>query len=548
MDLSNDPFFAGGRSKGSGGKGKSSNGSRQSRTRTEEHSGVRDGAVGKRRRLAKRDQQNSSYSSSSASSHRRGRASQDRGQRTFNAHADGEDNDAFNLFDDSSNNNNGGFEGNNEEAPNRYHSDEGEDQEEENFESAVEKRVRLAKEYISRVSSDIVKDFDDEGDDDKYSIDGEGPFEGEPSVDIKSKVSGKLHDEMLSKRGKLFKHIASGYSPEAPSFPSSRIFSKRSHRLSVTCVTMTGDGEKLYTGAKDCTIIAWSFPSAKKVAVFPRQKKGEQASRVRTGHADQVLSIAVTTNGRYLASGGKDNWVLVWDTAKGTVIRSFRGHRGSITGLATQIDSLLLYSCSEDKSIKIWNLENMTYVDTLFGHEDAITNIDCLYRERIVTSGSRDRSVRIWKIPEESQLVFQASKEDSSLECVRMIDDQHMLSGSLSGSLALWDVTKKKPLYTLHDAHGTGNWISAVASFRLTDLASSGAADGTVKVWQIHSKFRGLSIIFNIDIPGIINDMLFSPDGSRMVLAVGQEPRLGRWFKHPIGKNALFVVKLEKKE
>ncbi len=44
--------------------------------------------------------------------------------------------------------------------------------------------------------------------------------------------------------------------------------------------------------------------------------------------------------------------------------------------------------------------------------------------------------------------------------------------------------------------------------------------------------------------PGVVNGIAFSPSGKFMVMATGQEHRLGRWWRSKPGRNGLAVVQL----
>jgi WD40 repeat protein len=44
-----------------------------------------------------------------------------------------------------------------------------------------------------------------------------------------------------------------------------------------------------------------------------------------------VFAVAVSSDGRLLASGGADNMVRVWDLATNKVIKNFSGHTGPVT-------------------------------------------------------------------------------------------------------------------------------------------------------------------------------------------------------------------------
>lgn len=48
--------------------------------------------------------------------------------------------------------------------------------------------------------------------------------------------------------------------------------------------------------------------------------------------------------------------------------------------------------------------------------------------------------------------------------------------------------------------------------------------------------------------PGFINALAFTSDGKRLIAGVGQEHRLGRWWRDPKAKNGILVIQLEQRE
>lgn len=65
------------------------------------------------------------------------------------------------------------------------------------------------------------------------------------------------------------------------------------------------------------------------------------------GHTDEVLSLALSEGARYLASGGKDRRVGVWDVEKGEWVKGFGGHRDTISVcILSRRTFLILIDCS----------------------------------------------------------------------------------------------------------------------------------------------------------------------------------------------------------
>lgn len=65
--------------------------------------------------------------------------------------------------------------------------------------------------------------------------------------------------------------------------------------------------------------------------VRPEKKKGKQRAVDVNGHTDEVLALAICGDGKYLASGGRDKKVGVWDVEKAEWVKGFGGHKDAIS-------------------------------------------------------------------------------------------------------------------------------------------------------------------------------------------------------------------------
>merc|ERR1712083_1253969 len=201
--------------------------------------------------------------------------------------------------------------------------------------------------------------------------------------------------------------------------------------------------------------------------------------------------------------GGKN--ILVWSIKEGgslEKLHTFRGHRDAVSGLVFRRGTHTLYSASWDRSVKIWSVDERAYVETLFGHQDKICALDAGSRERCVTAGGRDGSARVWKIVEESQLVF----------------------------------------------NGPPHWVSALATRQNSDTVVSGSRDGLVRIWAVGEGFRSLKQVGQISLKGFVNCLAISGCGGWLIAGVGQEHRLGRWWRDSSVKNRLYTLAIPHEE
>ena len=366
------------------------------------------------------------------------------------------------------------------------------------------KRLRLAKQYLAKLENEQILAETD------------AQINADP-------ISHRLEQDVLQEKGRLERRIGKRVCvlENKSSF--------KGHRLSPTAIAVSEDF--VFSAGKGGEVIKWCAKSGRKMAVVKHKSK------------KQILAIAVTSDGKILASGGHDKLVVLWDTDTMETIKAFTKHRGYITALAFRKNSRLLASGSVDRTINLWNCEDLCYIESLYGHQDAITSMDSFIRERVITVAGHDKTLRLWKIPEESQLVFNGHKL-SIMECVSMLNEELFVTGSQDNSVCVWHINKKKPIATQRPVHSPGSWICSIAAMRNTECFWTGSNDGVVKLWACSNEYRSMECLKEVAVVGTVNSISISPEQTQVMFAVGQEHRLGRWWSNKKAKNVLICVSL----
>lgn len=403
---------------------------------------------------------------------------------------------------------------------------------EEDNETPQDKRLKLAKKYLEEIEKEERSRADDK--------------------DVRRGITKRLADEYLDSVGKLRRTVAdelAGYDDSCVT-----VLKHKLQKVPITCVCLSADGSFMFSGSKSQFVVKWNVQDLKPVGFFDCLKVPSTNEGSSKKHRPQIWAMALSTDFKFLAIADMSKSIHIWCPKDLIHLHTLTGHRDNVTALVFRKDSHQLFSASNDRSVKVWSVDEMAYIESLFGHQSPVTGIDASIRERAITSGGRDCTIRIWKITEESQLIYNGHK--GSIENVKLINEEHFLSSGDDGSLCIWSGMKKKPLCVKELAHGKAengdaNWISSIATMFNTDVIASasvaGSCDGMIKLWKLGDHYRTITLLFEVPIKGFVNSLAFTSNGDKLIAGVGQEHRLGRWWRMKEGANRILVISLNKK-
>lgn len=247
-----------------------------------------------------------------------------------------------------------------------------------------------------------------------------------------------------------------------------------------------------------------------------------------------VTCLALSPDGKTLASGSLDATVKLWDADTGQDRATLKGHNEYLFSVAFSPDGKTLASAGGSTAkfntpgeIKLWDLVTGKERFSLTGHPHVVFAVAFSLDGKVLASGAADSTVRLWD-PETGKQTFTFEKLPHTVNAVAFSPDGKILAaaGPL-GYVRLWDTGTRQALGEMNATDTV--WCLAFSPDGKT--LATGNNVGAIQLWDIHTrqeriKLKGL----NKD----VRSVAFRPDGQ--VLASGGTAMKNRLWDLQTGK------------
>jgi WD40 repeat protein len=226
--------------------------------------------------------------------------------------------------------------------------------------------------------------------------------------------------------------------------------------------------------------------------------------RTFTGHTQEVLSVALSADGRTLVSRSLDQTVKAWNVQTGQILFNpdlWKNY--TVASIALSADGRILAIGYSSGYIQLCNVQIGKYLGYLplldqerDGHHGAITSVALSADGRVLASGDVNGEILLWNTqtslvdPNErpEPLIGIPSRRDAVVSLALSADGSTLASGGPSGnghSIKLTDT------HTRLKGRLTSNWFDhkgAITSVALSadgQMVASGSFDGKTKLWSV---------------------------------------------------------------
>ncbi|MCG9128216.1 sigma-70 family RNA polymerase sigma factor [Candidatus Poribacteria bacterium] len=337
-------------------------------------------------------------------------------------------------------------------------------------------------------------------------------------------------------------------------------FSPDTRLIASTCMSPNSDDAG--------SILVWDMKSCKLLACL-------------TAHTRWITTLCFSPCGKFLVSGGRDGKVYIWDVNTWNQIREYSDY-GPVYSIIPSYSSdgklraaIVNYDESGPATISIRDLENnqQLYNDQLWGNTIDSPSIGDWGNNVLFSNGSqlayeyRHEFINVWTVDNPIKHQFTHSPISWPTEIVFSQDGKTLAAQHFQEGVVLWDIESKRSrpavqvesagknqflyktdsgkfhvasiksdIVTLWEADGNGipllegtgreYWSAQPALTPTGTLFAYAGQDGTIQVWDVHSKKKLYEFMHPLELSDIdddedegdyVDDLKFSQDGKLLV-------------------------------
>ncbi|MGF1459432.1 MAG: protein kinase [Leptolyngbyaceae cyanobacterium] len=274
----------------------------------------------------------------------------------------------------------------------------------------------------------------------------------------------------------------------------------------------------------------WSVP-----APPPRASKGNRSWRQTqmwpTGRT--ANAIALSPNGRALATANRDTSVQLRDLATGEVLHTFvqrlglgDGHTDVVTAIAFHPEGRRLLTASQDGTVKQWDLKHPRLEATYLHPGWQLTGMTLSASGETLITADAEGRISVWDVASRKRQ-FDLQRHAGRINDLVLSPDGHRLASvDAVGTLRLWALPTGELLHTWT----TRPALEAVALSLHEPTLITGDQTGQVTLWSLLDFAIATPLIQTQD---AISALAISPD--EQWLAVGSRDRTIRLWHWPAG-------------
>lgn len=311
------------------------------------------------------------------------------------------------------------------------------------------------------------------------------------------------------------------------------------HTGSVTDLLFTADGLRLISSSVDRTVRVWDRYETLRLE-GDKAQLNQDGARLLTSRFDseavlwdmhtgqefltigdvdsQIFHIAYSAANNRIAIAYENGIISVWDGDSMSRITQIAPPNAPIAAIAFSPDGDKLFTANKSQpfanaELLAWSSEDGQLLYTLTTLPADVNALSVDHRGEVLSIALADGSVQLWDLQDRRQLALLEADKTSAYQTAFSPDDRMLGVAYVDGTAILWNLDTQEPKLTLHGHTGVIQSINFDAS---GTRVVTGGFDRIVRTWSVDTGKR----LLELPVPGgAINNAMFTPDDSRLLLA-----------------------------
>ena len=263
------------------------------------------------------------------------------------------------------------------------------------------------------------------------------------------------------------------------------------------------------------------------------------------GHTNEITSMAVSPDSRWLASGDTAGHVLLWDLSDpshSVASATFDAHQGHISDMLFSNDNRWLVTGSHDATVRLWDMmaaDPTAKPRMLKGSSEPVYDLAMSPDSRWLVAGGGDDlfdtgTARLWDLSSgvSAAKPTELKRDTGPIGTVAISPNNRWLALGVDEEARLWDLSTRHPTVASLVLQGHAGAITC-ATFTEDNrwLVTCGedhqGNDYIARLWDLSSEYHSESIVLSGH-KGAIRAIAASPD-SRWLVTGGEGQSLRVW-------------------
>lgn len=208
----------------------------------------------------------------------------------------------------------------------------------------------------------------------------------------------------------------------------SYVFKQQGHFNNMAALAYSPDGQYIATGGDDGKVKVWNMTSGLCFVTF-------------TEHTSSVTNVTFTSRGFVIVSASLDGTVRAFDLHRYRNFRTFTSPRPTqFSSLAVDPSGDLVSAGAQDSfEVFIWSMQTGRLLEVLGGHEGPVSCLCFSPVQSILASASWDKTVRLWDMMDSWQTTETLRLTSDGLAVSYRPDGQELAVATLDGEISFWN-------------------------------------------------------------------------------------------------------------